>query len=150
MASASSALQPASPSLEMPAAATVLAALGQAAFVWDIASDAIVWPDHAGTVFRDIPAAALASGAEFSKLIEPSRSIRSEALSNSQASDASGGESYRIEYGVRSNTSAAVLWIEECGAWFAGADGKPARGRGIGRAQNELHVPHEAPLNLPH
>src|SRR5437868_2892792 len=100
MASASSALQPASP-LEMPAAATVLAALGHAAFVWDIASDAIVWTEHAGAVFRDIPAAALASGAEFSKLIEPLRSIRSEALSHSQASDASGGESYRIEYGVR-------------------------------------------------
>src|SRR4051812_18344367 len=92
-----------------PAAATVLASLGQAAFVWDLASDAITWSDHAGTVFRDIPPAALASGAELAKLIEPSRSIRADALSNSQPADGSGAESYRIEYGVRSSTSSAVL-----------------------------------------
>ena len=61
----------------------ILASLGQAAFVWDIASDAIVWSENAAAVFSDIPAAALSSGAEFSKLIEPSRSIRTEALSHS-------------------------------------------------------------------
>ena len=49
-----------------PQASTILASLGQAAFVWDIATDAIAWSDHAASVFPDIPAAALASGAEFS------------------------------------------------------------------------------------
>jgi diguanylate cyclase (GGDEF)-like protein len=69
-------------------------------------------------------------------------------LSNSQASDGSGGESYRIEYGVRSSTSAAVIWIEECGAWFAGADGKPARVRGVVRVNSERHARDEALLKL--
>ena len=50
-----------------PAASTILASLGQAAFVWDIASDAMTWSDHAASVFPDIPPEALASGAEFSK-----------------------------------------------------------------------------------
>ncbi|MBV9983614.1 MAG: GGDEF-domain containing protein, partial [Bradyrhizobium sp.] len=49
----------------------ILASLGQAAFVWDITSDAISWSDHVGEVFPDIPQAQLASGAEFAKLIEP-------------------------------------------------------------------------------
>src|SRR6202790_1438381 len=86
-----------------PAASMVLASLGQAAFVWDLVSDTIIWSDHVHSVFRDIPFEALVSGAEFSKLIEPARSIRSDALSNSSPADGSGGESYRIEYGVRSS-----------------------------------------------
>jgi diguanylate cyclase (GGDEF)-like protein len=129
-------------------ASPVLASLGQAVFVWDIASDTIIWSDHVGTVFREIPLAALASGAEFSKLIEPSRSVRFDALSNSLPADGSGKESYRIEYGVRTSTSAAVLWIEECASWFAGADGKPARAQGIVRVNNERHARDEQLVKL--
>jgi diguanylate cyclase (GGDEF)-like protein len=129
------------------AASMVLASLGQAAFVWDLASDAIIWSDHVHSVFWDIPPAALVRGAEFAKLIEPARSIRSDALSNSSPADG-GGESYRIEYGVRSTTSAAVLWIEECGSWFAGADGKPARVQGIVRVNNERHARDEQLVKL--
>src|SRR5260370_7452250 len=69
--------------LAPPQASTILASLGQAAFVWDIASDAMAWTDHAAAVFADIPPEALASGAEFAKLIEPVRSIRLDALSPS-------------------------------------------------------------------
>ena len=43
-------------------------------------TDTIAWSDNAAAVFSDIPADALASGAEFAKLIEPSRSVRTEAL----------------------------------------------------------------------
>ena len=73
----------------VPQASTILASLGQAAFVWDVATDAIAWSDHAAAVFPDIPAAALASGAEFAKLIEPVGSIRTDALGHS--SSARGG-----------------------------------------------------------
>src|ERR1700744_5937372 len=107
----------------LPQTSTILASLGQAAFVWDIATDAIGWSDHVSAVFPDVPATALVSGAEFSKLIEPGRSIRSEALAPSPPAQGSDGVPYRIEYGVRTSTSAPVLWIEETGAWFAGADG---------------------------
>ena len=40
----------------LPKASTILASLGQAAFVWDIATDAMVWSDHLAAVFPDIPA----------------------------------------------------------------------------------------------
>jgi diguanylate cyclase (GGDEF)-like protein len=114
--------------------------------VWDIATDAIAWSDHVASVFPDIPPAALASGAEFSKLIEPARSIRSDALGHSPAGR--DGAPYRIEYGVRTSTSAPVLWIEESGAWFAGADGKPVRAQGIVRLNNERHARDEQLLKL--
>jgi diguanylate cyclase (GGDEF)-like protein len=130
----------------VPQASTILASLGQAAFVWDVATDAIAWSDHAAAVFPDIPAAALASGAEFAKLIEPVGSIRTDALGHS--SSARGGTAYRIEYGLRASTSAPVLWIEESGCWFAGADGRPARAQGIVRVNNERHARDEQLVRL--
>jgi diguanylate cyclase (GGDEF)-like protein len=132
----------------VPQVSTILASLGQAAFVWDIAADTIVWSDHAAAVFADIPAAALASGAEFSKLIEPVRSIRSDALGHLPQPRRGDGAPYRIEYGVRTSTSAPVLWIEESGCWFAGADGRPARAQGIVRINNERHARDEQLVRL--
>src|SRR5258706_2422681 len=131
-----------------PQASTILASLGQAAFVWNIGTDAIVWSDHASSVFPDIPAAALQSGAEFSKLIEPERSIRMDALGHSPPAHGVDGAPYRIEYGVRSSTSTPLLWIEETGCWFAGADGRPARAQGIVRVDNERRARDEQLVRL--
>jgi len=132
----------------LPKASTILASLGQAAFVWDIATDAIIWSDRAKAVFSDIPPALLASGAEFSKLIEPVRSIRSDALGLSPPAHGAKGTPYRIEYGVRTSTSEPVLWIEETGCWFAGPDGRPVRAQGIVRVNNERHARDEQLLKL--
>jgi diguanylate cyclase (GGDEF)-like protein len=132
----------------LPQTSTILACLGQAAFVWDLATDTMAWSDHAGAVFADIPAEALASGADFAKLIEPKRSVRSEALALSLAAHGGNGVPYRIEYGVRAATSAPLLWIEETGCWFAGPDGKPARVQGIVRINNEGHARDEQLIKL--
>ena len=126
----------------------ILASLGQAAFIWDIASDAISWSDHVGEVFPDIPQAQLASGAEFAKLIEAERSIRSDALAQSPPTHGEDGIPYRIEYGVRASVAAAVLWIEETGCWFAGPDGRPRRAQGVVRINNERHAREEQLLKL--
>jgi diguanylate cyclase (GGDEF)-like protein len=132
----------------LPDSPTILAALGQAAFVWDIAADTIGWSDHVGAVFPDISSETLSSGAEFSKLIEPSRSIRSDALAQSPPVHGEAGVPYRIEYGVRTAASAPVVWIEETGCWFAGADGRPTRAQGIVRINNERHARDEQLLKL--
>jgi diguanylate cyclase (GGDEF)-like protein len=129
-------------------ASTILASLGQAAFVWDIATDAIEWSDRVGAVFADIPAGAPSTGAELAQLIEPERAIRSDALHLSPPAHGADGTPYRIEYGVRASTSAPVLWIEETGCWFAGPDGKPARAQGIVRVNNERHAREEQLLKL--
>jgi diguanylate cyclase (GGDEF)-like protein len=132
----------------LPKASAILASLCQSAFVWDIATDAITWSDQASAVFSDIPPALLASGAEFSKLIEPVRSIRSDALGHSPPARRGEGAPYRIEYGVRTSTSDPVLWIEETGCWFAGPDGRPLRAQGIVRINNERHARDEQLLKL--
>ncbi|WP_445493267.1 EAL domain-containing protein [Rhodopseudomonas sp. RCAM05734] len=126
----------------------MLAALGHAAFVWDLASDAMVWTEQAASVFADIPPDFLATGSRLATLIEPQRSIRSDVLTRTPPSDRGESVPYRIEYGVRASSSAAVLWIEESGAWFAGTDGKPARVQGIVRVNNERHAREEQLVQL--
>jgi diguanylate cyclase (GGDEF)-like protein len=132
----------------VPQASSILASLGQAAFVWDIAADTIAWSDNAAAVFTDVPAQALASGTEFARLIEPVRSIRIDALGQSAPLRSGEGVAYRIEYGVRTSMSAPVIWIEETGCWFAGPDGRPARAQGIVRVDNERHARDEQLLKL--
>ncbi len=131
----------------LPQTSSILASLGQVAFVWDIGTDRMAWSD-ARAVFADIPAASLATGAEFSRLIEPARSIRSEALGQAPSPRGGEGAPYRIEYGVRAATFEPVVWIEETGCWFAGADGRPARVQGVIRVNNERHARDEQLLKL--
>ncbi len=136
------------PAAELPVS-SILAALGQAAFVWDIASDAIIWTGQAASIFQDIDPASLASGAALAKLIEPSGSIRANVLlATSPASRRGAGLPYRIEYGVRASASAPMLWIEESGCWFAGADGKAVRAEGIVRLDNERRARDEQLLKM--
>ena len=52
-----------------PPASEILASLGQAVFVWDIATDAIIWDQQVATIFPSIPRERLASGAEFARHI---------------------------------------------------------------------------------
>jgi diguanylate cyclase (GGDEF)-like protein len=124
--------------------ADILARLGQAAFVWDIGSDAITWTAAAATIFTDIPAGTLARGSDLAGLIEPHRAVRSEALVSALQS----GGTYRIDYGVRASTTAPLLWIEENGSVGTGSDGRPLRVEGIVRVNTERHAQDEQLLKL--
>ncbi|WP_431206045.1 EAL domain-containing protein [Bradyrhizobium betae] len=127
----------------LPQASDILAALGQAVFAWDIASDVIVWGEQASAIFPGIPAERLATGAEFAKLIEPAQSLRTAALAQTSAVHGADGTPYRVEYGVRMSASDPVVWIEETGRWFAGPDGRPVRAIGSVRINNERHARDE-------
>jgi diguanylate cyclase (GGDEF)-like protein len=131
----------------------ILAALGQAAFVWDVATDAIAWTDPVAAVFKDVPPASLATGAGLAALIEPHRAVRTEALSRALASHdattaSTSGATYRIEYGIRASTADTILWIEESGCCVGAADGRPLRVDGIVRINNERHAREEQLLKL--
>ncbi|MBR0902936.1 bifunctional diguanylate cyclase/phosphodiesterase [Bradyrhizobium liaoningense] len=127
----------------LPQASDILAALGQAVFAWDIASDVIVWSEQVSAVFPDIPAERLATGAEFAKLIEPAQTLRTAALAQTSAVHGADGTPYRVEYGVRLSASDPVVWVEETGRWFAGPDGRPMRAVGSVRINNERHARDE-------
>lgn len=124
---------------------TILACLEQAAFTWDIASDTLSWSGNIDDVLCGIPPEAIGSGTEFARLIESQPHVRREAVMNGIARDEGYGVPYQIEYGLRARISAPVVWVEETGRWFAGADGRPAHVRGILRINNERHA-HEEQL----
>lgn len=128
--------------------ADLLALLGQASFSWDIAEDSLCWSDNVAAVLADIPQSSLSKASDFSKLLEPQRGIRNDAVLNATAVDAGDGVPYQIEYGLRAGVSAPVLWVDECGRWFAGPDGKPSHVRGIVRINNERHARDEQLLKL--
>ena len=149
MTSANSPAAPATPPVASGLdASRLLTVLGHASFDWDIASDTIQWSDNASSVFGGIPLDSMSRANEFAKLIEPSRGVRADAILNGSAKDAGGGFAYQIEYGVRARTSAELIWVEEAGSWFAGADGKPSRVQGIIRVNNERRVRDEQLLKL--
>ena len=133
----------------VPQASSILASLGQAAFVWDLAADTIAWSDNAGAVFTDIPAEALASGAGFARLIEPSAFDP-----DGGARSIGAGAGRRRASPTGSNMACGprprrrVIWIEETGCWFAGPDGKPVRAQGIVRINNERHARDEQLMRL--
>ena len=126
----------------------ILASIEHAEFVWDIATDAMTWGDGVKAMLPDFPTEAIASGAELARHIEPQRSVRIDAITNASASDKGKGVPYQIEYGVRLAASAPLIWIEETGRWFAGADRKPARAQGVMRSINERHAREEQLLKL--
>jgi diguanylate cyclase (GGDEF)-like protein len=125
----------------------ILVVLGHATFNWDIAAGAINWSANASTILDGIPQDALTSANEFANLIEPLRTIRTDTISTGGV-DSGQGVRYQIEYGLRASTSAAILWVEECGCWFAGDNGKPVRVIGTVRINNERRVRDEQLLKL--
>ena len=108
----------------------------------------MTWGDGVKAMLPDFPTEAIASGAELARRIEPQRSVRIDAITNASASDKGKGVPYQIEYGVRLAASAPLIWIEETGRWFAGADRKPARAQGVMRSINERHAREEQLLKL--
>jgi len=128
---------------ELPAPGPLLARIGAVSFAWDLRSDAMAWSANAADLLEDIPAEARTTGAGLSALIEPSRTLRSEAVLHGGGVDRGQGVSYTIEYGLRARASADLVWIEETGCWFAGADGRPARAEGLLRVASERHARDE-------
>ena len=98
---------------------------------------------------RTFPPSALASGAEFARLIEPAQvdPDRGAGQSSAVARRRRHALPDRI-WRAHASTSAPVVWIEETGCWFAGPDGRPARVQGIVRINNERHARDEELMKL--
>ncbi|MBY0382144.1 MAG: bifunctional diguanylate cyclase/phosphodiesterase [Xanthobacteraceae bacterium] len=118
----------------------VLSCLGQVAFTWDIVNDDLSWSGDVAALFRDIPQHVLGKASDFATMIEPQRDVRRDAIMNGPAANAGNGVHYQIEYGLRARTSGPLVWIEETGCWFVGADGRPSHARGILRPNAERHA----------
>jgi diguanylate cyclase (GGDEF)-like protein len=127
-----------SPSLS-PDAAAILKSIGEAAYEWRLDSDALTWTTNAGTVLG-VDIATVANGRAFAQRVDAEGGLsRIDAIEQGGGIDAGQGVSYQAQYAFRRSGPADKVWLEDCGRWFAGPDGKPQRAHGIVRMIDERH-----------
>jgi diguanylate cyclase (GGDEF)-like protein len=111
----------------------VLCSIGEAVYDWDMASDRISWSANVRTLLQVTNTAALSTGTAYDAMIDPiSMVTRGEALAMSEGVDAGAGVVYRMRYAL-GIARGKVVWVEDTGRWFGGADGRPAFAHGVVR-----------------
>lgn len=118
-----------------------LAAAGEAAYKWTIASDELAWSENAPDILG-CSLARIRSGKRFANLLDVENfTTRYEAVMNSKTRDEGKGVAYRIEYMFRSEgrNGATTVWIEDQGRWHAGPDGAPKEAFGTIRQIDDRH-----------
>ncbi|RXF69589.1 bifunctional diguanylate cyclase/phosphodiesterase [Hansschlegelia zhihuaiae] len=127
----------------------VLAAVGEAAYVWDVASDRLDWTDNAQAVLGLQPGVRIDTATRFAALFDPEAlTTRREAVLGSQKLDKGEGVAFEVEYPLMRGARTARLWIEDRGRWHAGPDGRPARVLGVVRRLGPRHEAAERAASL--
>ena len=122
-----------------PDATAILESIGEAAYVWRLDTDALTWTANAGAVLG-IDIATVANGRAFAQRVDDNDGLsRIDAITRSETADTGQGAPYVAQYAFRRSGSADKVWLEDCGRWFAGPDGKPVRAHGIVRVIDERH-----------
>ncbi len=130
------------PATRQPNPAEIIAAVGEALYQWDVASDELSWSANAPDVLLISDRDAIATGRAYAQLLQNgSAQARFDAVMRSDQRDEGHGVFYRVVYGLRPAAAAdeTLLWIEDTGRWFAGSDGKPARALGTVRVVNDRY-----------
>ncbi|MBV9555840.1 MAG: EAL domain-containing protein [Pseudolabrys sp.] len=121
----------------------MLRGVGEAAYEWQLSSDAIAWSEGAATLLG-ADMAQIATGKSFAQHVGADGGSRFDAVNKSGKRDEGEGVPYQVQYSFRS-ASGAILWIEDTGRWFKGPSGEPARAAGVIRNITERHE-HEQSL----
>jgi diguanylate cyclase (GGDEF)-like protein len=128
------------PMLSPERIASVLFASGEAAYSWNCETDVLEWSGNAPAVLNVVSIEQISTGNAFAALLAPeSTQNRHDAVRGDQRKDMGTGAPYEIRYALKQAAPGQVLWVEDVGRWFAGADGKPARADGIVRNVTERH-----------
>jgi diguanylate cyclase (GGDEF)-like protein len=133
------------PPLGSQAVATILASIGEAAYQWDLESDALSWADNAGAVLTIGDIARIATGRSYARYLDPANLLtRFDAVTRSGDRDRGTGVPYQVQYCFCPRSGdGCKLWVEDTGRWFAGPDGRPLRASGVVRVINERHAREE-------
>ena len=111
----------------------VLSSIGEAVYDWDIGTDDLSWSGNALTLFAVPEADRIATGAAFNKLMDPiSPSTRAESILLCDTKDSGAGVPYRMSFAIQP-PQGALIWFEDTGRWFAGADGRASAAHGVVR-----------------
>lgn len=112
----------------------LLGDVGEAAYVWDVASDRLDWTGAAHEVLGLAATARIDTAASFATLFDPEAlTTRREAVFGSQKTDQGDGVFFEVEYPLLLSARAQRLWVQDRGRWSAGPDGRPRRVVGVVR-----------------
>jgi diguanylate cyclase (GGDEF)-like protein len=120
-------------------AQAILESIGGVTYVWDVALDRLSYGPNARAVLGFPDLDEIASGRAFAQHVSAeSASTRYEAVIATREQDNGRGVFYQIIYGLLAPRGSAragspLMWVEDTGRWFAGADGRPARAQGVMR-----------------
>ncbi len=133
------------PPLGPQGVAAILSSIGEAAYQWDLKSDALSWADNAPAVLSVGDIAQIASGRCYARHLDPANLLtRFDAVTRSGDRDRGSGVAYQVQYCFcPSPSDGCKLWVEDTGRWFAGPDGRPLRASGVVRVINERHAREE-------
>ena len=124
----------------------ILQSVGEAAYEWQVDSDALTWSANAPALLGLRDASPIATGRAFANLLDPANAkTRFDTVLNAAGTDTGTGVAYQIQYALRSASRSPKLWIEDNGRWFAGPEGKPQRAHGVIRVINDRYE-HEQQL----
>ena len=121
---------------------------GEVVYDWDLASDRITWGAGLAAIVGSAACEQLTTGIGYAEhLAAASPGSRYEAVMAADGYDSGGGVPYKVVYGLQpaKRSSAAPVWIEDAGRWFADAKDRPARAHGTIRVITERY---EADLRL--
>jgi len=122
-------------------ASRILTSIGEVPYHWRIDTDRLLWGANAADVLK-IDSAMIDSGRAYATLVgSTDAKTRTGAVMQSEHHDQGAGVPYTVQHCLRSDT--AVLWVEDSGRWFAGADGRPAFAHGVVRVINDRHRQEE-------
>ncbi len=119
----------------------ILAALGQASYVWHIAEDRLDWSDNFSSLIGFSEDVDLGSARGFEGLLSAqSQQTRFNQLQESIAQSSEGeGGAYQCVYAISDKVidGDEPVWIEDVGRWYPDEDGKPKFAQGIVRIVSE-------------
>lgn len=114
-------------------AQTVLTAIGETLYEWDLETDRLRWAANAAQVLGLSSTELVASGRDFNALVHPdSLTDRHQAVLNALGVDYGAGVPYEVTYVLRlpEGEGSRNVWVQDRGLWYADAKGEAYLARG--------------------
>ena len=129
---------------EGPEPRRILNSIGEVVYDWDIAADRLVWGPNFSDVLGLGLAEAVSTGVAYANHLAPqSATSRFDAV-RSGGADAGAGVPYQAQYGLLRDGRGPIIWVEDTGRWFAGADGNAGRAHGVVRVVTDRYEAEKA------
>lgn len=121
---------------------SVMGAIGEAAYNWDVASDNVAWSESGPRLLQVDGLDAIATGRQMGRLFAKNNpNSLYNTIMKSEAVDNGKGVPYELYYSLfpKGRGDHKMLWLEDFGRWYAGPDGRPERAEGLVRVVTERY-----------